>query len=118
MVVRRSIDWCFFVGLLRFSLSQFRIRLLNDAVSDFTTCHKQYCVNGYRVDLYLKDINLVIECDEMGHEYKNVESEQLRQKNIETTLGCEFIRFNPDIPGFRLGKVLNTIFKKIVEFPV
>ena len=60
--------------------------IIIDAVDGLTTCYKQYSVDGYRVDLYLKDINLVIECDEMGHEYKNGLSEIIRQKIIESKL--------------------------------
>ena len=89
--------------------------IIIDAVGGLTTCYKQYSVDGYRVDLYLKDIKLVIECDEMGHEYKNNVSEIIRQETIEAKLGCKFLRFNPDKPGFKLGGILNIIFKHILH---
>jgi very-short-patch-repair endonuclease len=89
--------------------------IIIDAMDGLTTCYKQYPVDGYRVDLYLKDINLVIECDEMGHEYKNDLSEIIRQKTIESKLGCKFLRFNPDKPGFKFGEILNEIFKHILQ---
>ena len=89
--------------------------IIIDAVDGLITCYKQYSVDGYRVDLYLKDIKMVIECDEMGHEYKNDLSEIIRQETIEEKLGCEFLRFNPDKPGFKLGEILNVIFKHILQ---
>lgn len=91
------------------------IEIIIDAVDDFTACYRQYTVEGYRVDLYLKDINLVIECDEMGHEYKDKFSELTRQKTIESKLGCTFLRFNPDEKDFNLGKTINKIFKHILH---
>lgn len=52
------------------------VDIIIDSMDGLTTCYKEYPIDGYRVDLYLKDINLAIECDEMGHEYKN----ELREK--------------------------------------
>ena len=89
--------------------------IIIDALESLVDCYKQYPVEGYRVDLYLKDIELVIECDEMDHEYKDEVSERIRQRTIESRLGCKFLRFNPDKPGFKLGEILNTIFKEVLS---
>ena len=91
------------------------LAIIIDAVDGLTTWYREYSVDGYRVDLYLKDINLVIECDEMGHEYKNDLSEIIRQTTIESKLGCKVLRFNPDKPGFKLGEIINKIFKHILQ---
>lgn len=48
-------------------------------------------VLSYRIDLYLPEYNLAIEFDESHHK-KQVEQDIKRQKEIETYLGCSFIR--------------------------
>ena len=32
-----------------------------------TTCHKQYSVKKFKIDLYMPEYNLAIECDEQFH---------------------------------------------------
>ena len=57
-------------------------------------CIRQHhvCNNKYRIDLYIKDLNIAIEYDERNHTgYKN---DEYRQKEIEKELGCRFIRIN------------------------
>jgi very-short-patch-repair endonuclease len=91
------------------------IDIIIDAVEGLTACCKQYTVEGYRIDLYLRDINLAIECDEMGHENKDDLSEIIRQKTIEKKLGCTFLRFNPDDKNFKIGKIFNQIINQILQ---
>ena len=52
---------------------------------------------GYWVDGYDKEKNVVIECYENGHKRKK-ENDNIRQKQIEKFLGCEFIRIK-DMEG-------------------
>jgi len=88
--------------------------IIESAVKGYSECFRPYAVNSYRVDLYLKDLKIVIECDERGHKYKQTWDENARQEEIEQTLGCKFIRFNPDDPGFNIGQVVNTLIKEII----
>jgi hypothetical protein len=96
--------------------------IIKNAIKGFTSCEEQYIVkNGYRIDqerkridLYLKEFKLAIECDEKHHRY-NIEDDELRQKYLERKFGIEFIRFCPDDPDFNIGEVINRIFHKIVE---
>ena len=55
------------------------------------TCTKQYQVLNYRIDLYIKELNIAIEYDEKHH-LAQAEEDDIRQKTIEKQLGCKFIR--------------------------
>lgn len=88
--------------------------IIEAAMSGFSVCFKQYDVKGFRVDLFLRDLNIAIECDKRCHEYKEKCYEGFRQQEIEKKLGCRFIRFNPDMPGFNIGQVINDLIKEIV----
>ena len=68
----------------------------------------------YKVDLYLLDLKVAIECDEQGHRYRNKLMEGWRQKMIEEELKCKFIRFNLDKSNFNVGRIVNEIFTLIL----
>lgn len=87
--------------------------IIESAMNGFSVCLRHYDVKGNRVDLYLKDLNIAIECDERDHEYRPKWYENLRQQEIEERLGCRFIRFNPDQPGFNIGTVINELIREI-----
>ena len=53
----------------------------------------QYHVEKYKIDAYLPSINLAIEIDEEYH-MNNLINDDIRQRFIEQTLGCTFIRIN------------------------
>ena len=67
----------------------------------------------YNVDLYFPSFNLVIECDQNNHNHYNNQAEEERANYIKDKLGCTFIRFNPDEPGFMIGDVIYKISKFI-----
>lgn len=69
----------------------------------------QKYVQEYKIDLYFPKYKLAIECDEFNHINRNINYEIKRQKYIETTLNCIFIRFNPDDPNFDIFKVISDI---------
>lgn len=70
---------------------------------------QQFKVGNYRIDLYIPEYKIAIECDEFNHS-KYIEEEILRQIYIEETLGCQFIRFNPDEENFNIFKVIQRIY--------
>ena len=74
---------------------------------------RQYNVENYRVDLYFTDYNLVIECDEKGHNDRNEIYENKRTSRILELLNTTFIRFNPDEKNFNIYDTINDIFKHI-----
>lgn len=71
----------------------------------------QYRVPPYFVDLFVPSLRLAIECDEYGHfgGGYNSERERRRQEFIEESVGCRFLRYNPNEPAFNLGVVINAI---------
>ena len=73
----------------------------------------QYAVYPYRIDLYFLDYKIAVECDENGHKDYDQKSEKERQQFLEDSLGCQFVRYNPDGQGFSIFKVINKIFTKV-----
>ena len=73
----------------------------------------EYAVSKYNVDLYFPSLNLVIECDNNNHNHYSKQAEEERENYIKNKLGCTFIRFNPDEPGFMIGDVIYKISKFI-----
>ena len=76
---------------------------------------EQYNVDGYRIDFYLPENKLALECDELGHRERDIEYEVKRQKHIKEKLGYKFIKYNPDAEDFNLFKVINRIFLEIQQ---
>lgn len=66
----------------------------------------------YRIDMYLPDYNIAIECDENGHADRDPEYEAVREQEIKNKLKCGFIRFNPDSPNFNIFSVVNEIYRQ------
>lgn len=70
----------------------------------------QFKIDKYRVDMCFTKELLIIECDEFNHEDRCQDYEIERQRVIEN-FGYKFIRFNPDVENFNVGKVINEIFE-------
>ncbi len=87
------------------------VNSLDGILHDFK---KEHYVNGFRVDLYLPEINVAIECDERGHSNYPQFIEEYREDTISNNLKCTFLRYNPDEPGFNIGKVVNKLFKMVL----
>jgi very-short-patch-repair endonuclease len=96
------------------------IDIIITALNGIAKCKRQYKVKlssfkgSFKIDLYLPDYKIAIECDEMHHKSgTNRDIDLIRQQEIEKILGCQFIRFNPEERDFNFGKVLNQILMKI-----
>jgi very-short-patch-repair endonuclease len=76
---------------------------------------KQFKVGRYRVDLYIDEYDLAVECDEYNHRDRDPRKEKEREEFIRSELDCEFIRFNPDCKNFSIFKVIGIIHKFILE---
>jgi len=81
---------------------------------------RQYTVkinerNCYRIDLYLPQFNIAIECDEpASHSGKvNKEYDKYRENIIVERLNCIFVRFNPFEKGFNPILIADNIYKII-----
>ena len=75
---------------------------------------KQYKVLNYRIDFYIPKLNIAIEYDENEHKDYSYKQQQGRQKEIENSLGCDFIRINDkQSDEYNIGLVLLHISNKL-----
>lgn len=79
------------------------------------TCIKKFHIGSYYLDLYIKEINVVVECDEYGHASYNQECEAERTRYVTDTLNCTWVRFNPNKSGFSIGDVIADILDIILS---
>ena len=72
---------------------------------------RQYKINSYMIDYYIPSLNLAIEYDENDHKSYSYEAHEGRQKEIEDTLKCRFIRVTDNnTNNFNIGLVLKEMF--------
>jgi very-short-patch-repair endonuclease len=87
--------------------------ILFSAISWKTLIITQYYVkvnsHKYFIDFYLPDYHLAIEYDEKDHSSQLV-SDELRQAEIESYLGCKFIRVYQGKELVALTKILKVVF--------
>lgn len=75
---------------------------------------KQYKVLNYRIDFYIPKLNIAIEYDENEHKDYSYKQQQCRQKEIENSLGCDFIRISDkQNDEYNIGFVLLHISNKL-----
>lgn len=84
------------------------IRIISAAFADLDPIAGMK-VENYVIDLYLKGVDIAIECDELGHEDRCDEHESERQAKLTHTLNCQWVRFNPHEESFNVGKVIQEI---------
>ena len=71
---------------------------------------QQYHIGRYKIDMYIPYYNLAIEFDENNHKNYSYESHEGRQKYIENTINCKFIRLSDtDTDEYNIGKVMKCI---------
>ena len=88
-----------FFELLELALIPFNLNL-----------EKQFSCLKYKIDGYIKDLNIAIEYDEVFH-LSNKELDNIREFDIIKELGCRFIRVSSrDTDGYNIGLVLKSIF--------
>lgn len=79
------------------------------------TLYQQYNVLDYKVDGYIKELNLVIEYDEPYHMYTEKE-DIIRQVKIEKALNCRILRISSeDTNAKNIGLVFGEMFKIMKE---
>ena len=69
----------------------------------------------YLIDCYLPQHKIAIEIDERGHRDRCQIYEKCRENYIKKTLGCTFVRCNPDDPKFSIYKFIGDITNKIIH---
>jgi very-short-patch-repair endonuclease len=87
------------------------IEIIVKSFDGIYNCRKQHYMQGYRFDLFIEELGLVVECDERNHGYRNKAVEKHRAEIIEKIFGYPMIRFNPDAKLFNIGDVINKILK-------
>ena len=87
-----------------------------EAIKGFTEFRQQYPVGPYKIDMYLPDLKIGVECDERGHAGYSEFKEAIREQFIVQQIGCRFERYDPAYPR-QVGKIINTIFKAIFKEP-
>ena len=76
---------------------------------------RQFKIGNYRIELYLPEDKIAVECDEFDHIGRDINYEIFRQKFIEEQLQCTFVRYNPDEKDFDMALVLNKIYRTIIK---
>lgn len=83
--------------------------------SIYTDSIPQFTVDKYRIDLYLPEYNIAIECDENNHNGRYMYYEKDRENYIKEKLKCSFIRYDPYAKDFDIFKVIEKINKFIKQ---
>ena len=83
-------------------------------VSEGEIIFTQYCIENKRLDAYFSNHKLGIEVDEYNHEGRNSNYEKSRQLMIENH-GITNIRTNLDAADFDINRLINQIYKHIIE---
>jgi very-short-patch-repair endonuclease len=104
------------LNVVHLTKEQETISAIMDVFPDFQAI-QQFCVLNYRIDLYLPEVKLAIECDEFNHAMYDAEEERKREREIYQQLGCAFFRYDPDDKDFNifcmLGELRQTIEKRL-----
>jgi very-short-patch-repair endonuclease len=112
---RKEIVCCDVLHIKRYVPKEIEVLdFIQESLKDIVTITRQYRVCGYRIDLYIVEKNIAVECDENGHKHYNSNHEQKRQKEIESRLHCTFVRFNPDDVNFKLAVLVNSLLKMCI----
>lgn len=77
------------------------------------TVRTEHPVGPYKIDIYIPELGLAIECDERNHSGYCPIEEECREDYIKEKLGCTILRHDPDDPKTNVGMIINHIFKLI-----
>ena len=85
--------------------------LLESVLEPFNyNCVRQYKCKNYKIDLYIEDLKVAVEYDENNHSNYSYESQEGRQKEIEESLGCRFIRVGDENShAYNVGLVMKQL---------
>ena len=79
------------------------------------TCFLQYPFGGkYRADMYIKELHMILECDENGHKRYDTQHEASRNVALTEAGYCVY-RFDPKSAEFDLADVIATIAIKALQ---
>lgn len=102
------------VNALLMSPENATVGFLCRALHGVTPAIREHRVGNYRIDLYLPEVRLAVECDEQGHAPYDQNAERAREDAIRASLGCTFLRFDPAEPGFDLARVVGDVLSRLL----
>ena len=112
-------DWLLVLGLnvhdIILSKEQEYLSFILNSLKGIVVCEPEFTVGKYKIDLYLPEYRIAIECDEFNHDDRDTGHEKDRENYIKLMLNCNIVRFNPDDTGFRISNVMNHILKLIID---
>lgn len=90
------------------------VSYITECFNNICEINTQYFVGKYKVDIMLKCLNnfpIFIEIDEVGHNDRDKDMENIRENYILDNVLCCIIRFNPDKASFSTSLLLNKILE-------
>lgn len=84
------------------------MNFIENCLGDLTTA-RQVIFGKYRVDLYIADFGVVVECDEFGHRDRDEDYEEERRLYLTRELELEIVRYNPNDEDFDISNVIREI---------
>lgn len=77
-------------------------------------CQQQFPIGKHRIDMYIPQYKIAIECDEFDHVQYNKIDEETRQRFITEQLTCSWVRFDPYDEKFNVFDVIRDILKLVL----
>lgn len=96
------------------SIENQTIGFLENAFNGVYATKRQQKIGPYYIDLYFNDYNLAIECDEYGHNDRDLTYEKTREQYL-LDQKITILRYNPNTNNFDLSLVIRTILNCIVK---
>lgn len=91
------------------------VDIIRSTFNEIIPVEFQYSAGKYKIDIYFPTLKLAVEIDEFNHVGYSSEKEIEREKFISETLECDLIRFNPNIAGNNVGKLINLILMQVIR---
>lgn len=92
------------------------ISFLMQVFSSRYVCSSEYRIIQYRVDLYIHEPSIIIECDEDDHKHYDKNVDAVRTAEINAIMPCaRWIRFNPNARDFKLSHVVQSVMNLILD---
>lgn len=89
--------------------------IIKRAFQGITDVKTQFSISGYKADLYLPELNIIVEIDEHNHDSYSPNDEDQREIVMKESLNCKIFRHNPHDKNKNIGDLINRIFKELIK---
>jgi very-short-patch-repair endonuclease len=89
------------------------ITFIENCFKSTLVTYRQFRFGNYRVDLFIREYGIVVECDEFGHSDRDPVEEYAREIFIYSQGVNKIIRYNPNEEDFCISGVINRIYSEI-----